>query len=91
MLAELGQATDAALERGSDVAHEAVHATVVHVRRIAGVVSSAAVRVAREVEDLAWDYRDVAGDLRRSASRGNHLPVVGPIDLREPSKPSIRL
>jgi hypothetical protein len=69
MLAELGQATDAALEQGSDIAHEAVHATVVHVRRIAGVVSAAAVRVAREIEDLAWDYRHVADDLRRSAGR----------------------
>lgn len=65
MFAELGRKADAALKRGTDAIGEAVHATVVHVRRIAGAVSTAAVRVKRETQDLAWDYQDVAADLRR--------------------------
>jgi hypothetical protein len=67
MLAELGRRADAALTRGSDAVHEAVHATVLHVRRIAGAVSVAVTRVRRETQDLAWDYKDVAADMRRPA------------------------
>jgi hypothetical protein len=67
MLAELGRRADAALTRGSDAVQEAVHATVLHVRRIAGAVSVAVTRVRRETQDLAWDYKDVAADLRRPA------------------------
>jgi hypothetical protein len=68
--------------RVTDVAFEAVQVTVLHSRRIVGVVSSALRRVTQEVEDLVWDYRDVAGDLRRSARTGEQLPEVAPIDLR---------
>jgi hypothetical protein len=52
------------LERATDVAFEAVNATAVHLRRIVGFVSTALGRAVREVADLAWDYQDLAGDLR---------------------------
>ena len=81
MLAELAQRADVALARGTDVAYEAVYATVLHLRRIVGTVSVALVRVKRETEDLVWDYQDVAGDLRSPAGSGNDLPHVGQIDL----------
>lgn len=82
MLAELARRADVALERGTDVAYEGVHATVLHLRRIAGAVSMALVRVTREAEDLVWDYQDVAGDLRRSTRTRTDLPDVGVVDLR---------
>jgi hypothetical protein len=83
----------------TDVAYEAVHATVLHTRRIAGAVSSAVTRVTKEVKDLVWDYQDMAGELRRSAvgvaddmrwSAGDmaadmRLPDVGLVDLRRPA------
>jgi hypothetical protein len=67
MFAEWGRKADAALARGTDAFHEAVHATVLHLRRIVGAVSVALGRVQREAKDLVWDYQDVAGDLRRPA------------------------
>jgi hypothetical protein len=67
MLAELGRRGDAALTRGADAANQAVYATVLHLRRIVGAVSVAVTRVTREAHDLAWDYQDVAADLRRPA------------------------
>jgi hypothetical protein len=70
MLTELGRRGDVALTRGTDAAHEAVHATVLHLRRIVGAVSVALGRVTREAQDLVWDYRDVASDLRR---RSDHV------------------
>jgi hypothetical protein len=73
----------AELTRVADVAYEALQVTVLHLRRIAGVVSSAAVRVTHEVEDLVWDYQDVAGDLRRSARPRD----LGPVDPRAPEEP----
>ena len=54
------------LDRAADVALEAVNATAMHLRRIVGLISAALGRVAQEVADLAWDYEDLAGDLRRS-------------------------
>jgi hypothetical protein len=65
MLAELGRRGDAAVARGVDAAREAGYTTVVHLRRIVGAVSVALSRVKREAQDLVWDYRDVASDLRR--------------------------
>ena len=65
MLIELGRTVDVALTRGADAAHEAVHATVLHLQRIVGAVSVALGRVTREAQDLVWDYQDVASDLRR--------------------------
>lgn len=70
MLAELGRRADATLTRGTDAAHEAAHATVVHLRRIAGAVSVALTRVTKETRDLAWNYQDVAADLRRPSDAG---------------------
>jgi hypothetical protein len=67
MLAALGRAADAALTRGTHAAHEAAHVTVLYLRRIAGAVSGAVTRVANETHDLAWNYQDVAADLRRPA------------------------
>jgi hypothetical protein len=55
MLTELGRRGDVALTRGTDAAHEAVHATVLHLRRIVGAVSVALGRVTREAQDLVWD------------------------------------
>jgi hypothetical protein len=77
------------LTRGSDAVHEAVHATVLHVRRIAGAVSVAVARVRRETQDLAWDYKDVAADLRRSdggAPRREEAPTP-----REEGRPVLRV
>ena len=54
------------LDRAADVALEAVNATAMHLRRIVGLISAALGRVVQEVADLAWDYEDLAGDLRRS-------------------------
>jgi hypothetical protein len=79
MLTELGRKGDVALTRGTDAAHEAVHATVLHLRRIVGAVSVALGRVTREAQDLVWDYQDVASDLRRrseSAEPQNQRPVL---------------
>ena len=70
MLAELGRRADAALTRGTDAAHEAAHATAVHLRRIVGAVSVAVTRVTKETRDLAWNYQDVAADLRRPSDTG---------------------
>ena len=70
MLAELGRRADAALTRGTDAAHEAAHATVFYLRRIVGAVSGAVTRVTHETRDLAWNYQDVAADLRRPSDAG---------------------
>lgn len=74
MVAEFGRVTD--------VAYEAVDTTALHARRIVGAVSSALVRVTREVEDLVWDFQDMAGDLRRSAAGANDLSAVV-VDIRK--------
>ncbi len=73
MLAALGRRADAALTRGADAAHEAAHATVIHLRRIVGAVSVALTRVTKETRDLAWDYQDVAADLRRRSDATTQL------------------
>jgi hypothetical protein len=73
------------MTRGTDAAQEAVHATVVHVRRIAGSVSVALARVTRETQDLVWDYQDVAADLRRPSIDGATQPV--PRELRAKNGP----
>jgi hypothetical protein len=53
------------LERGIDVAHEAVQAAAVHAGRIAGIVATAVGQLRSEVGDLVWDFRDLAGDLKQ--------------------------
>ena len=73
MLAELGRRADAALTRGTDAAHEAAHATVFYLRRIVGAVSGAVTRVTHETRDLAWNYQDVAADLRRPSDAGTQV------------------
>ncbi|RDH79676.1 hypothetical protein DVS77_05565 [Mycolicibacterium moriokaense] len=80
MFAELGRKADAAVTRGTDAAHEAVHATALHVRRIGGAVSVALRKVTGEARDLVWNYRDVAADLRRS----------DPADLRRSDSTDLR-
>jgi hypothetical protein len=90
MLAELGRRGQAALTRGTDAGHEAVGATVLHLRRIAGAVSGALVRVTREAQDLAWDYQDVAADLRRPRAGGATLSDPGEL-AQEPSRPVLRV
>lgn len=80
MLAEFARKADGAASRTADIAYEAVHATVVHARRIVGAVAGAAFRVRREAGDLVWDYRDVASELRRSAEGGDDpAEVVKPL------------
>ena len=81
MFAELGLRADAAVRRGTDAAGEAVHATVLHARRIAGAVAVAASRVKRETEDLVWDYQDVASDLRRPGD-----DKTKPVDVEGPER-----
>jgi hypothetical protein len=78
------------LDRATYVAFEAVNATAVHLRRAVGFVSTALGRAAREVADLAWDYQDLAGDLRQSVRGWNGPHDVGPIDLRRPATPDLR-
>lgn len=56
----------AEIDRGIEVVQEAVHTTTVRVGRIAGIVSGAVGQVMREIGDLVWDYRDIAGDARKS-------------------------
>ncbi len=51
--------------RVADVAFDAVDATITRMVRVVGFVSTAVARAAREISDLAWDYQDLAGDLRR--------------------------
>lgn len=89
MLAEWGRRADAALTRGADAAHEAVHATTLYVRRIVGAVTTAASRVAKESGDLVWNYQDVAADLRRSRGGGKRLPEGEP--PREDGPPKLRV
>lgn len=90
MLAELRRRADAAMTRGSDAVHEAAHVTVLHVRRIAGAVSVAAARVRRETQDLAWDYKDVAADLRRPDDAAPPRPQEAPT-TRDEGRPVLRV
>lgn len=80
MLTDLGRGADAAIAKGADAAREAVHTTLLHLRRIAGALSEAVGRVTRETRDLVWDYRDVASDLRRPERdiEEAHTPADGP-------------
>jgi hypothetical protein len=73
------------LDRTTDVAFEAVTVTARHLRRIVGLVSTALARAAQEVEDLVWDYRVLAGDLRRSDRPSNGLHDAGSSDLHWPA------
>jgi hypothetical protein len=57
MLAEMGRRADDALTRGTDVAHETVDATLLHLRRIVGAVSGAVIRVKREAQDWCGTTR----------------------------------
>jgi hypothetical protein len=88
MFAELGRKADAALTRGTDALHEAAHATVLHARRIVGAVAGAAIRVRRETQDLAWDYQDVAGDLRQ---KREPAPEQVQVQTPEDGKPRLRV
>ena len=57
------------LNRIADIAVEAVNVTVLHVRRIVAALCTALGRTKREVSDLAWDYSELAGSVRRRSSR----------------------
>lgn len=69
------------LVRASTLVFEAAQMTAVHLRRIVGLVSSVVTRTTREVEDLVWDYQDLAGDLRDGRA-GAGLDNVISIDAR---------
>ena len=88
MFAELVRRADAAVKRGTDAVGEAVHATAVHARRILGAVATAATRVKQETQDLAWDYQDVAADLRRS---GGEAAPPAPPERPEEGRPRLRV
>ena len=60
---------DRNLDRAVDVAFEAANATVVHLGRIAKLVSTALGRAVHEVADLVLIYQDLASEFSRS-SRG---------------------
>ncbi|MCV7166404.1 hypothetical protein [Mycobacterium stomatepiae] len=75
------------LNRVAVIAAEAVDVTVLHVRRIAAELGTALDRTKREVSDLAWDYTELAGSVRRSSSvisaaTDQHVADVISIDLR---------
>lgn len=48
------------LEAGVDLAHDALDLAVMHVRRVADIVSTAVGDLAQELGDIAWDYRNIA-------------------------------
>jgi hypothetical protein len=52
------------LEAGVDLAHDALDLAVMHVRRLADIVSSAVSDLGREFGDIAWDYRNIANPER---------------------------
>ena len=79
MVNELDRGLNAA-HRGLDIAYEAVLTTVIHARRLVGVLSKSAGRIVQEVEDLVWDYQDVAGG--RQYVRDNEITDVGQLDRR---------
>jgi hypothetical protein len=56
------------LNRIADIGVEAVNVTVLHVRRIVAGLCTALGRTKREVSDLAWDYSELAGSVRRRSS-----------------------
>jgi hypothetical protein len=89
MFAEWGRKGDAALSRGSRAAHEAVHATALYVRRIVGAVTNAAARVAKESGDLAWNYQDVAAELRHRGKSARRPP--GDTPAQQDGPPRLRV
>jgi hypothetical protein len=75
------------LNRIAVIAAEAVDVTVLHIRRIAAALGTALDRTKREVSDLAWDYTELAGSVRRNtvatdALTDQHIADVISIDLR---------
>lgn len=65
------------LDRVADLAFQTVSATELRVRRVAGFVTTALGRAAREVSALVWDYQDLAGDLRRADGARSGSPGAG--------------
>jgi hypothetical protein len=57
---------DRNLDRAADVAFEAANATVVHLGRIAKLVSTAVGRAVQEVADLVLIYQDLASEFSKS-------------------------
>ena len=52
------------LNRAANLFLDAVNTTALHLRRIVWLASTVVTGTTREVEDLVWDYQDLAGDLR---------------------------
>ncbi len=88
MLGRWGRRADAAVNRATDAAHEAAHATTLYLRRIVGTVTSAASRVVKESGDLVWNYQDVAADLRR---RGDKRALRDAKTVEPPQRPTLRV
>ncbi len=59
------------LNRIAYIAVEAVNATALHVRRMVGALCTAVGRAEREVNELAWDYNELAGSVRWSHRRSS--------------------
>jgi hypothetical protein len=70
------------LDRATDVAVDAVNATAVHLRRVAGLICNAVGRTARELADMVWDYQDLAGDVRCCDLPSDRGPDAVVLELR---------
>jgi Sec-independent protein translocase protein TatA len=77
------------VQRVVTVAADVVDVTAVHLRRIVGHVGAGVGRARREVSEMAWEFDELAGELRRSKrsktraepAPDDHLADVVPIDL----------
>jgi hypothetical protein len=74
---------DRNLDRAADVALEAANATVVHLGRIAKLVSTALGRAAHEVADLVLIYQDLASEFSQTGRGGKRSDAdADPAELR---------
>lgn len=75
---------DRNFDRAADVALEAANATVVHLGRIAKLVSTALGRAVHEVADLVLIYQDLASEFSKSShdEKGQRSPDTDNAELR---------
>lgn len=73
------------LNRIADIAVEAVNVTVLHLRRIVAALCTALGRTKREVGNLAWDYSELAGSVRRRSgtATGQHGKTTQSQDIAD--------
>jgi hypothetical protein len=78
------------LRRVVIVVADAADVTAVHLRRMVGHVGAGVDRARREASEIAWEFDELAGELRRARrsksqdepAPDGHLADVVPIDLR---------